>query len=190
MEFGGVTAAALYVLYSFFFLSVCHFSSRRLAVHAAIYKYSSPTTFRCQRLQNLSQILQCQMPCTYSMNNVKPQRLFSFGSVFVTESVSFPRCPSVRQLRVVEMVEIKTKRLYFTQNSELCLFLCNGTQKMITELGKKYNYIYVYMCVYTHIYTYIRLTFVSFLYMWNIYTYKCCVCIYMQMCIYIHIYIQ
>lgn len=72
----------LYMFCTLFFfslsLSVCPFSSRRLAVHAAIYKYSSPTTFRCQRLQNLSQILQCQMPCTYSMNNVKPQRLFSF----------------------------------------------------------------------------------------------------------------
>lgn len=78
------------------------------------------------------------------MNNTKPQRLV-LQSVLVTESVF---------RAVVEIgSEIQTKRLYFTQNSELCLFLCKRTQKVITELGiYRYIYVYIHVCIYIYIF--------------------------------------
>lgn len=89
----------------------------------------------------------CNAKChVHSLNNIKAP-VFSFDQRLFWSL--FPCCPSVGQLGAAERrSQIKTKRLYFTQKSELCLFLCKRTQKVITEFG---IYIFIYISLYIDI---------------------------------------
>lgn len=140
LEFGGFTATALYVLY-LSFLSVCHFP---------VEGYQFTQQYRKTQHQQPSDVndskashRRCHAKChVHSMNNIKPPETFSLFSVCY--GVRF-RAARVFGSSGLLRDEIKTKRLYFTQKSELCLFLCKRTQKAITEFG---IYIYIYLSVF------------------------------------------
>lgn len=129
---------------SFVLLLLSSVSSSRRTVHAAI--LNNPT-FRCQDSKACHRRFNAKSN-VHSMNNIQAPE--TFWSVFVTESVlALSKCAAVwlagkdvLQSRLIP----STEAVFFSQTSELCLFLCNRGYKqrernyqLITVLGSKYG---------------------------------------------------
>lgn len=119
------------------------FSSWRQTVHAAILK----TRLQPSDVKTPKPVIDASMPNVMYIVWTTFKLLRLFRSVFVTQSVlalsERAAAPNAEKDWVQSRL-ISSKRLYFTQTSELCLFLCNRTQthrerkcQLITVLGSK-----------------------------------------------------
>lgn len=138
-EFGGATATALYVLYPsfffFFFPVIFQLKASQFTQQYTKTRHQQPSDVKDSKASHR----RCNAKCrVHSMNNIKPQRLSFFGSVFVESVFALSEC-SAAQSRWETVRKSRLKGCILRRSQSCAFFYAKEHRKWLL------NWEYIYL---------------------------------------------